>query len=86
LLLNSSAHSDCMNVYDQTPFDIAQTNEIRNLLKPKQSPAPLKCLCARFVVARELPYELIWPKETDMNSFLFLHGGLAKQSRYILIE
>ncbi|CAF1011495.1 unnamed protein product [Rotaria sordida] len=80
LLINSGAHIDCMNVHDRTPFDIAETNPIRTLLKIKQLPLRLKCLCARRILDKQLPYELIWPKETEMNSFLFLHGGLAKFS------
>jgi len=81
LLINSGAHIDSMNIYNQTPFDLAQTNEIRSLLKSKQSPSRLKCLCARLIVEKQLPYEILWPKETDMNNFLFLHGHLAKQSQ-----
>jgi hypothetical protein len=81
LLINSGAHIDCMNKFDQTPLDVAKNVEIRNLLKTKQSPSRLKCLCARLIVAKKLTYELIWPVETEMNIFLFLHGGLAMQHR-----
>ncbi len=70
-----------MNMYSQTPLDLAQTNELRTLLKSKQLPSRLKCLCARLIIDKQLPYEFLWPKETDMNNFLFLHGGLAKQSK-----
>jgi len=80
LLINSGAHIDSMNMYKQTPFDVAQTHEIRTLLKSKQSPSRLKCLCARLIVDKQIPYEFLWPKETDLNNYLFLHGGLAKQS------
>jgi hypothetical protein len=82
LLINSGAHIDSMNMYKQTPFDIAQTHEIRTLLKSKQSPSRLKCLCARLIIDKQLSYEFLWPKETDLNNFLFLHGGLAKQSTF----
>jgi len=81
LLINSGAHIDSMNMYKQTPFDLAQTNEIRTLLKSKQSPSRLKCLCARLIVDKQIPYELLWPKETDMNNFLYLHGGIEKHSK-----
>ncbi|CAF3487774.1 unnamed protein product [Rotaria sp. Silwood1] len=80
LLLNSGAHIDCMNIHNRTPFDIAQTIPIRTLLKTKQFPSRLKCLCARLVLDKQLPYELIWSNETEMNSFLFLHGGVAKRN------
>ncbi len=81
LLINFGAHIDSLNMNQQTPFDVAQTNEIRKFLKSKQSPSRLKCLCARLIVQKQLPYEFLWPKETDLNQFLFLHGGLAKQSK-----
>lgn len=80
-LLNSGAHIDSMNLFKQTPLDLVETNEIRTLLKSQQSPSRLKCLCARLVVEKQLPYEFLWPKETDMNNFLYLHGGLAKQCK-----
>jgi len=81
LLIQFGAHIDCVNRYDQTPLDITQLDEVWNLLKVKQLPSRLKCLCARMVVEKQLPYELIWPKETEMNTFLFLHDSLAKQSK-----
>ncbi|CAF3673347.1 unnamed protein product [Rotaria socialis] len=85
LLINSGAHIDCMNVDNQTPFDVAQADSIRKLLKAKQSPSRLKCLCARLILFKQLPYELIWPKETDLNSFLFLHGGATRLSEIRMI-
>ncbi|CAF4213744.1 unnamed protein product [Rotaria sp. Silwood2] len=81
LLINYGAHIDCMNVHNRTPFDIAEAIPIRTFLKTKQLPSRLKCLCARLILDKQLPYELIWPKETEMNSFLFLHGGLAKRRK-----
>jgi hypothetical protein len=79
-LLDSGAHIDCLNMHQQTPLDIAQTNEIRTLLKSRQIPSRLKCRCARLIIEKQLPYEFLWPEETDMNHFLFLHGGLAKRN------
>lgn len=81
LLIDSGAHIDSMNIFKQTPFDLAQTNEIRTLLKSKQLPSRLKCLCARLIIENQLSYEFIWPKGTDMNRFLYLHGSLAKQCK-----
>jgi hypothetical protein len=79
-LIDSGAHIDSMNMHRQTPFDLAQTNQIRTLLKSKQTPLRLKCRCARLIVEKQIPYEFLWPEETDTNYFLFLHGGLAKRN------
>ena len=77
-LLDAGAHIDSLNINEQTPLDVAQTNEIRALLKSRQTPSRLKCRCARLIIAEKIPYEFLWPEETDMNKFLFLHGVLAK--------
>jgi hypothetical protein len=78
LLINAGAHVDCLNKYNQTPFDYAKTLEIKTVLQKHQSPLLLKCLCARYIVSQELNYKLIWPEETRLNTFIYLHGGIAK--------
>lgn len=78
-LIESGAHVDALNINGQTPLNLAQTNEIQNLLKSKQSPMRLKCLCARMIIREKMPYEFIWSDQTEMNRFLFLHGGLMNQ-------
>jgi hypothetical protein len=83
-LLDFGAHIDSMNIHQQTSLDIAQTNEIRTLLKSKQTPSRLKCQCARLIIEKQLSYEFLWPEETDMNKFLFLHGGLAKRNETLI--
>ena len=78
-LLHSGAHIDCVNKANLTPLEVAQKDSIRTLLKSQQSPSRLKCLCARLIVEKRLPYEFIWAKETEMNTFLFFHSVLSKQ-------
>ena len=78
-LIESGAHIDPVNTNGQTPLNVAQTNEIRTLLKSKQTPARLKCLCARMIVKEKVPYQFIWSDQSEMNRFLFLHGGLMNQ-------
>ncbi len=80
LLINTGAHADCLNKHNKTPFDYAKTPEIKAILQKQQTPSLLKCLCARYIVERELNYELIWPAETNLNNFIYLHGCLRKQN------
>ncbi|CAF3395735.1 unnamed protein product [Rotaria socialis] len=76
LLINEGAHADCINKYGETPIDVATNNLIKSLLRLRQSPSLLKCRCARLIIDQKVPYEQLWPKETLLNKFLFLHGGL----------
>lgn len=80
-LIESGAHIDPMNINNQTPMDLAQSNEIRNFFKSKQTPLNLKCLCARMIVKNKMSYELIWSEVSRMNRFLFLHGAVTSPLR-----
>ena len=79
MLINVGAHLDCVNEHGQTPLDIAHKIETRTLLRSKQTPSRLKCLCARFITDRNLPYDHLWPAQTSLNTFMLLHGGLVKE-------
>ena len=79
LLINAGAHVDCLNKHDQTPWDYAKSAEIKDLLQKQQTPSLLKCLCARYIVTKEINYELIWPSGTNLNNFIYLHGCIGKQ-------
>lgn len=78
LLINYGAHVDSVNMRKRTPLELTLTTSAQTLLRKQQLPTRLKCLCARFVIEKQVPYESIWPKGTHMNDFIFLHGGLAK--------
>ena len=78
-LIDSGAHIDSLNTGGQTPMELAHSNEIRILLKLKQTPLHLKCLCARLIVKKKMPYQFIWSEESKMNRFLFLHGAVTNQ-------
>jgi len=80
LLINAGAHVDCLNRHDKTPFDYAKITEIKAILQKHQSPSLLKCHCARLIVTNKLNYELIWPAETKLNIFIYLHGCIKKQN------
>jgi len=80
LLINAGAHVDCLNRHDKTPFDYAKITEIKAILQKHQSPSLLKCHCARLIVTHKLNYELIWPAETKLNIFIYLHGCIKKQN------
>ncbi|CAF0949488.1 unnamed protein product [Adineta steineri] len=83
LLINAGAHLDCLNRYNKTPFDYAKTIEMQTLLQKQQTPSLLKCLCARHIVTQQLQYESIWPAETRLNTFIYLHGCIAEDIRFI---
>jgi hypothetical protein len=80
LLINAGAHVDCLNKSNHIPFDYAKTPEIKTVLQKHQRPLLLKCLCARYIVSQELNYKLIWPEETRLNTFIYLHGRIAKEN------
>lgn len=80
LLINARAHLDCLNKHNKTPIDDAKTPEIKSLLQRQQTPTLLKCLCARFIVRKQLNYQSIWPSESKLNTFIYLHGCIAKQN------
>jgi ankyrin repeat protein len=78
LLINAGAHVDCLNKQNKAPVDSVKITPIKNLLQTYQKPSLLKCRCARYIVAHDLNYELIWPAGTKLNSFLYLHGRIGK--------
>ena len=79
-MINVGAHVDCLNRQNKTPFDYAKTPEIINLLSKYQKPLLLKCLCAREIIVKQINYELIWPVETKLNNFIYLHGRLGQEN------
>ncbi|CAF3531786.1 unnamed protein product [Adineta steineri] len=83
LLINAGAHLDCLNKHNKTAFDYAKTIEMQTLLQKQQTPSLLKCLCARHIVTQQLQYESIWPAETRLNTFIYLHGCIAEDIRFI---
>ncbi|CAF3090375.1 unnamed protein product [Rotaria socialis] len=80
LLLNAGAHIDCRNKHNKTPFDSAKTIEMKNLLQRQQASVSLKCLCACYIVEKQINYEFIWRKDTKLNTFIYLHDCIAKQN------
>ncbi|CAF0796473.1 unnamed protein product [Adineta steineri] len=83
LLINAGAHLDCLNKHNKTAFDYAKTIEMQTLLQKQQTPSLLKCLCARHIVTQQLQYESIWPAKTRLNTFIYLHGCIAKDIKFI---
>ncbi|CAF0780577.1 unnamed protein product [Adineta steineri] len=83
LLINAGAHLDCLNKHNKTPFDYAKTIEMQTLLQKQQTPSLLKCLCARHIVTQQLQYESIWPAKARLNTFIYLHGCIAEDIRFI---
>lgn len=79
LLLSAGAHIDCRNKYDKTPLYYAKTVQMKDLLQKRQIPPALKCLCASYIVEKQLKYELIWQKATKLNTFISLHGCISRQ-------
>ena len=79
LLIHANAHPDCLNKSRQTPLQIAQTRELKEMIQAAQSIPRLKCLCARKIVREQLPYATIWSKEEKLHTFIFLHGELCKK-------
>ncbi|CAF3077052.1 unnamed protein product [Rotaria sp. Silwood2] len=82
LLINAGAHIDCVNEYGETPLAVAIHNEIQDLLRLKQNPPSLKCICARFIADQQLAYECLWPTQTPLNTFVLLHGGLRREHSF----
>ena len=80
LLIRSNAHPDCLNKNRQTPFQIAQTREIKDIIQAVQPVPRLKCLCARQIVREQLPSTAIWSNEEKLNKFIVLHGELCKKN------
>jgi len=79
MLIHAGAHIDCVNKYGQTPLDEAAETEMRTLLRSKQTPPQLKCLCARLINDQKLSYDRLWPSQTALNKFVILHGSLTKE-------
>ena len=79
LLINSGAHTDCVNNYGETPVDAAVVAEIRTLLQSIHRPPRLKCLCACLIVDQQLNYDSVWPVGTALNQFVVLHGDLSRK-------
>lgn len=71
VLLAGNAHSDSLNQNNQTPFDLAQSNEMKDLLRRTHSPFRLKCLCARLIMKTSSSSV----DENALKRFLRLHGG-----------
>ncbi|CAF3846181.1 unnamed protein product [Rotaria sordida] len=82
LLIDTGAHVDCLNKHNKTPYDYAKTTEIKTLLRKHQRPLLLKCLCARYIVEKQLNYTLNWHKGTYLNNFIYLHGCISKQENF----
>jgi hypothetical protein len=55
-------------------------NEVKTLLRKQQTPFLLKCLCARYIVEKQINYKLIWPETTKFSTFIYLHGCIAKEN------
>jgi len=81
LLIRTGAHIDCLNRFNKTPLDYAQTMEIKSLLQKYQIPSSLKCLCARFIVEKKINYEFLWPSNNKLNKFIYLHGVIGRQNQ-----
>ena len=79
MLIHAGAHIDCVNNHGRTPLDEADETEIRTLLRSKQTPPQLKCLCAHLINDQKLTYDRLWPTQTPLNKFVILHGGLTKE-------
>ena len=79
LLIHAGAHLDGRNAYGKTPFELAQDDTIRTLLRSKEEMPRLKCLCARLITDNDLRYDQIWPTATTLNQFLHLHQSLKRK-------
>lgn len=80
LLINAQAHLDCLNKHNRTPIDEAKILEIKVFLQKQQTPALLKCLCARYIVQNRLNCDSICSSESKLHKFLHMHGCIAKQT------
>jgi hypothetical protein len=79
LLIDAGAHVDCVNKFGKTALDEAVETEIRILLRSKQSPPRLKCLCARLITDQQLLYDRLWPAQTALNTFVLFHDSLQNR-------
>ncbi|UJR08057.1 hypothetical protein I4U23_012334 [Adineta vaga] len=83
MLINSGAHVDCVNRDNQTPLNGAMDTDICTLLKSKQIPPRLKCLCARLVNEENLlDSHLSQQVGNALIKFVQLHGGLTTNNHY----
>ncbi|CAF0907760.1 unnamed protein product [Rotaria sordida] len=73
LLLDAGTHIDYVNNYGKTPLDQSSGIGIRTLLRSKQTPSRLKCLCAHLINIHQIPYDHIWPNPTALTTFVQLH-------------
>ena len=81
-LLNFNAHIDSMNMYQQTPLDVAQTVDMRTLFKSKQTPSKLKCLCARLIMEGELSYEVPLARRDRFKSIFIFTWWFNERKTY----
>ena len=56
LLCDRGAHLDCVNALGETACDVASSSKIAMLLKSRMK-ISLKCLCARLIRKKEVPFE-----------------------------
>ena len=83
LLLESNAHPDSLNGNQQTAFDLAQTSEMKDLLRRSHSPFRLKCLCARLLMKTN---PSIPAGRNDLQRFLRLHGASLSPDDFIPVR
>ncbi|CAF3199880.1 unnamed protein product [Rotaria sp. Silwood2] len=74
LLLDAGAHIDYVNNHGKTPLDQSSVIGIRTLLRSKQTPSQLKCLCARLINIHQIPYDHVWSNPTALTTFVQLHN------------
>ena len=80
-LIDAGAHIDCLNKRNETPFDCATAHEMKWFLQSRGVPLPLKCICARHLANNQhLNYVSRWPLGTPLNTFIYLHGGIARDT------
>ncbi|CAF0969371.1 unnamed protein product [Adineta ricciae] len=80
-LIGAGAHIDCLNKRNETPFDCATTFEMKWFLQSQGVPLRLKCICARHLANnQQLNYLFRWPLRTPLNTFIYLHGGIARDT------
>jgi hypothetical protein len=79
ILLDVGAHIDYANSDGQTPLDIVTDTDIRAFLQSKQKIPRLKCLCARFITLRRIPYDNGCSKPTALSTFVQLHYTVSPE-------